>query len=149
MSRRRRRVEMLKSESKQHHAHRTTTLMPSTLTYSSRRWRLCPIVISAHDGGTVGAKPLTNPRCFWTTTPHLLTPEAPVATRKGPKSANLLRKYTLNGRVTEAMTASGPDTKVGVKFLTPSRPPYDCPTALKRHVEQPTLAAVLGSNLGA
>ena len=149
MSRRRRRVEILKSESKQHHAHRTTTLMPSTLTYSSRRWRLCPIVISAHDGGTVGAKPLTNPRCFWTTTPHLLTQEAPVATRKGPKSANLLRKYTLNGRVTEAMTASGPDTKVGVKFLTPSRPPYDCRTALKRHVEQPTLAAVLGSNLGA
>ena len=95
------------------------------------------------------ARPLTNQRWYWTTTPYLRIQVPSVARRKGPGSVYLLRKYTLNGQVNEATTASGPHTKVGVKAQAASRPPYDHPTASKPHVEQPTEAYLLGCKLGA
>ena len=99
------------------------------LTYSSRRWRLCSVVNWAHDGGTVGATPLTNRPCPWTATPNLPAQEPPVARHQGPESIYLRRKYALDGRATEGATASGPDTKVGANVsrssYTPAvRPPY-------------------------
>ena len=57
--------------------------------------------------------------------------------------------YTLNGRLHEATTASGADTKVGVNALAASRPPYDHPAALKPYVQQPPVAALLGCKLDA
>ena len=80
-------------------AHRTTTLRPSNLTYSSLRRRICSVVNWAHNGSTVRSKPLTNRRCQWKPTPYLLTKEAPVPRRQGPESVLLPRKHTLNGRV--------------------------------------------------
>ena len=92
---------------------------------------------------------MANPRCYGTTSPHLFIQEAAVARRKGPGSVYLLRKQTLNGRTTEAATASGPDITVGVKVQAASRPPYDYPTALKPHVQQPTVATLRICKLGA
>ena len=96
-----------------------------------------------------GGKALDQPTMSMDTSAHLFTEEAPFSRHQGPEKLYLLRKYTLNGRATEAATASGPDTKVGVKVQEASRPPYDHPTALKPHVQQPTVEDLLGSKLGA
>ena len=45
--------------------------------------------------------------------------------------------------------ASGPDTKVGIKVQAASPPPYDHITALRPHVQQPTVADLLGCKLDA
>ena len=98
---------------------------------------------------TVGAKPFNNRLCQCTPTPHLLTQEAPVARRQRPESVYLLVKCTPNGRATEAATVSGTDTKVGVIIQAASRPAYDHSTAVKPHVQEPAVAALLGCKLDA
>ena len=85
---------------------------------------------------------MTNRRCQRTATPNLPTQGGPVARRNGPGSVYRMRKITLNRRAIEARTESGPDTKVGVKVQAASRPPYDHPTALKPHVQQPTVVVL-------
>ena len=98
------------------------------------------------DGGTVGA--LDQPTM-------LLNSDASSAytgssCRQTPETRKcyLLIKHTPNGRATEAVTASGSDTKVGVKVQAASRPLYDHPTGPKPHVLQPAMADLLGCILG-